>query len=206
MAMDFSLRWKEVATAPSPSPSAIPPDLAGLLASQPPEQPSLSRTVTISASKSKSPTPALQMPEKKRSKTSTVSPNFDRAPEASEAAEEVAVEPEAVIAEASEELRCDAKEQEDDPACRPTAEPALNQAEAAQIAAVEAAQIVARGDVHEITARILGAQALEAQTLPITVPAPGNWWMAIAIAGAMLGIVYLLEDKPGGGMPLVGGY
>ena len=192
--------------APSPSPSAIPPDLAGLLGSlsQPsphPGDPSLSRTVTISASKSKSksPAPALQMPEKKRSK---IPPNFDQLPEpaeASEAAEAAAVEAEPV-AEASEhgELQCDAKEQEDNPACRPTGEPALNQAEAEQIAE--------RGDIDEITARILGAQALDAQTLPITVPPPGNWWMAIAIAGAMLGVVYLLEDNPGGGMPLVGAY
>jgi hypothetical protein len=184
--------------APSPSPSAIPPDLAGLLGSlsQPsphPGDPSLSRTVTISASKSKSPAPALQMPEKKRSKTSSIPPNFDQLPEAAEAA--VEAEPEH---EASGELQCDAKEQEDNPACRPTGEPALNQAEAEQIAE--------RGDIDEITARILGAQALDAQTLPITVPPPGNWWMAIAIAGAMLGVVYLLEDNPGGGMPLVGAY
>jgi hypothetical protein len=66
----------------------------------------------------------------------------------------------------------------------PGDEPALNQAELAAIAKKKG----------KVTERILAGQRLEAQT--ITTPPPPSWLYAIAIAGIMIGVVYLLDDAP----------
>ena len=99
---------------------------------------------------------------------------------------------------------CDSKEHEDEDEPEDPAEETEDPAEVMEAGGGYVAQlrqpVKKKASGPNLMSKILGAQKLTSQSIPQ--PPPPSWVTAIAIAGLMLAVVYLLEDDISSAMPI----